>query len=436
MSKRKILLAISSTTLIFVFWNWGILLLAPWLIRLSPREGSFIADSTPAIAAGLPWSSCAQLKSARVFLDGEDVSDSLSLPRGGFSLSSVHSLFEGRHDVRAELVYTFLFPRRVELEWSFEVDTMPPRVTFPGANNVIGVSRSWIDPLAGTTEPHSKVKVIFNGRALPSLEVDSSGNFFLSLYSLSKENELKITATDLAGNKSNLTIPVVIDTSPPRIKAYAPADGAVVRAEQPEMVVEFEEMDSEIASITLCVDGFPLDCDYNPRSQVLNHKFSFLPDGQHFVSLKAVDVAENVLKREWSFILDSTRILIDISHRRLYLFREGSLIKIYPIAVGQEFSFPTPRGSFKIVNKRKNPTWYNPRKPWSRDMPLVIPPGPGNPLGTRALDLDAPGIRIHGTYVSSSIGRAVSHGCIRMYLRDAEELFDRVSVGTPVDIVH
>ncbi|MDI6892880.1 MAG: L,D-transpeptidase family protein [Actinomycetota bacterium] len=436
MSKRKILLAIVGIALIFVLWNWCALLLASRLIRLSPCEGSFIADSTPTIAAVLSWSPCTQLKSARVFLDGEDVSDFLSLSRGGFSLSPGCSLFEGRHDVRAELIYALLFPHRVELEWSFEVDTTPPRVTFPGGNNVIGVPRSWIDYLAGTTEPHSKVEVIFNGRALPSPEVDSSGNFFLSLYALSNENELKIIATDLAGNKSNLIIPVVIDTSPPKIRMYTPADGTTVHAEQPEIMVEFEEADSEIVSITLYVDGSPVDYDYNLHNQVLSHKFSFLPDGKHFVNLKAVDAAENVLKREWSFILDSTRILIEISQRRLHLFREGSLIKVYPIAVGQEFSFPTPRGSFKIINKRKNPTWYNPRKPWSRDMPPFIPPGPGNPLGTRALDLDASGIRIHGTYVSSSIGRAVSHGCIRMYLRDAEDLFDRVSVGTPVDIVH
>jgi lipoprotein-anchoring transpeptidase ErfK/SrfK len=56
-------------------------------------------------------------------------------------------------------------------------------------------------------------------------------------------------------------------------------------------------------------------------------------------------------------------------------------------------------------------------------------------LGTRALNLDAPGIRIHGTYADSSIGTYASHGCIRMHIWDSEELFDLVDVGTPVIIV-
>jgi lipoprotein-anchoring transpeptidase ErfK/SrfK len=62
-------------------------------------------------------------------------------------------------------------------------------------------------------------------------------------------------------------------------------------------------------------------------------------------------------------------------------------------------------------------------------------PGEGNPIGTRWMGLDSPGIGIHGTYESASIGTATSHGCIRMYLKEAEDLFERVYVGTPVEIV-
>ncbi len=67
-------------------------------------------------------------------------------------------------------------------------------------------------------------------------------------------------------------------------------------------------------------------------------------------------------------------------------------------------------------------------------MPAYIPPGPGNPLGTRALYLNAPGIRIHGTYNSASIGTYASHGCIRMLIGDSEALFPLVPVGTKVII--
>jgi lipoprotein-anchoring transpeptidase ErfK/SrfK len=87
------------------------------------------------------------------------------------------------------------------------------------------------------------------------------------------------------------------------------------------------------------------------------------------------------------------------------------------------------------VNKQENPTWYNPAiDTWGADLPPVIAPGPGNPLGTRALYLNAPGIRIHGTYSSSSIGTYASHGCIRMLISDSEDLYPRVPMGTRVII--
>jgi hypothetical protein len=69
------------------------------------------------------------------------------------------------------------------------------------------------------------------------------------------------------------------------------------------------------------------------------------------------------------------------------------------------------------------------------DLPPVIDPGPNNPLGTRALYLNSPGIRIHGTSNSASIGTYASHGCIRMLISDSEELYPLVPVGTRVIIM-
>jgi L,D-transpeptidase ErfK/SrfK len=109
--------------------------------------------------------------------------------------------------------------------------------------------------------------------------------------------------------------------------------------------------------------------------------------------------------------------------------------KVYPVATGQP-SFPTPQGTWEVVAKRMNPTWTNPAPDgWGADMPASIPPGPGNPLGTRAMALNASGILIHGTYASYSIGSYASHGCIRMLLSDVEALFPQVPTGTPV-LVH
>ena len=63
-----------------------------------------------------------------------------------------------------------------------------------------------------------------------------------------------------------------------------------------------------------------------------------------------------------------------------------------------------------------------------------IPPGPGNPLGTRWMGLTAPGVGIHGTPDDASIGYSASHGCIRMHIPDAEWVFNHVELGTPVVI--
>ncbi len=129
-------------------------------------------------------------------------------------------------------------------------------------------------------------------------------------------------------------------------------------------------------------------------------------------------------------------ILVRISQLKLCLYRGTKLVKTYPVATGMLGTFDTPQGHWHIVRKRVNPSWGNPAPDgWARGLPDFVPPGPDNPLGTRAMDLDAPGlIRIHGTPDDASIGHHASHGCVRMHIPDAEDLFNRVSVGTPVII--
>src|SRR5512132_3290890 len=127
-------------------------------------------------------------------------------------------------------------------------------------------------------------------------------------------------------------------------------------------------------------------------------------------------------------------IVVDLSENQLYLYDGLKVVADYPVATAAA-GYTTPVGTWEVVDKRENPTWYNPAEDtWGADLPPMIAPGPGNPLGTRAIYLNAPGIRIHGTYSSSSIGTYASHGCIRMYISDSEELFDLVDTGTRVII--
>jgi len=127
-------------------------------------------------------------------------------------------------------------------------------------------------------------------------------------------------------------------------------------------------------------------------------------------------------------------IVVRLSERRLYLYDGMALEETYRVAIGAP-GHSTPLGTWEIIRKRHMPTWRNPGSEWAREMPAVIPPGVNNPLGTRALDLNAHAIRIHGTTKNYSIGTAASRGCLRMHRWDIESLFERVEVGTPVLIV-
>ncbi len=149
---------------------------------------------------------------------------------------------------------------------------------------------------------------------------------------------------------------------------------------------------------------------------------------------KTVAVPVTIIKPKVTEASFGKTIVVDKSERRLYLYNGAKLVKSYRVAVGMP-GYPTPLGQFKIVLKRYRPSWSNPGSAWAASMPAYIPPGPGNPLGTRALNLNASGIRIHGTNKVGSIGTAASHGCIRMLRANVEELYDIVNVGTAVYVV-
>jgi hypothetical protein len=126
-------------------------------------------------------------------------------------------------------------------------------------------------------------------------------------------------------------------------------------------------------------------------------------------------------------------IVIRRGANSLQLFNGETPVRSFRVATGRS-QYPTPTGSFRIVDMQTNPWWRPPDSDWAKGL-KPIPPGPGNPLGTRWMGLSAPGVGIHGTPDAASIGYSASHGCIRMLIPDATWLFDHVSIGTPVLIV-
>jgi L,D-transpeptidase ErfK/SrfK len=129
-------------------------------------------------------------------------------------------------------------------------------------------------------------------------------------------------------------------------------------------------------------------------------------------------------------------IVVRLNENRLYLYDGFRAIRSYSVATAKP-GFTTPTGVWTIYDKKENPTWYNPAQDsWGADLPAVIPGGPGNPMGTRAIYIDAPGlIRVHGTTDDSSIGRYASHGCIRMHNSEIEQLYPMIDIGDHVIVV-
>jgi len=131
---------------------------------------------------------------------------------------------------------------------------------------------------------------------------------------------------------------------------------------------------------------------------------------------EAADTANDAVAR---------RLVVSIPDRKLVVIENNEVVEVFGVAVGAPNS-PSPTGTFTIVNRVANPTYYHPGK--------VIGPGPQNPIGTRWIGLNQKGYGIHGTDQPSSIGYAKSHGCIRLRNADVERLFERVRPGDLVEL--
>jgi len=155
-----------------------------------------------------------------------------------------------------------------------------------------------------------------------------------------------------------------------------------------------------------------------------------LEDGQH----EPLQLLMRSVRAKRTIAAFGPAIVITRGINKLRLYDGTRLVRTLPVATGQAI-YPTPAGVWRIVDKQLNPWWYPPTQDaWARGL-KPVPPGPSNPLGTRWMGLSAPGVGIHGTDSDTSIGYSVSHGCIRMHVPDAEWLFERARVGTPVVIL-
>ena len=139
-------------------------------------------------------------------------------------------------------------------------------------------------------------------------------------------------------------------------------------------------------------------------------------------------------------------LVLNLPEMRIYHFAkttDGAPVTVdtYPVSVGR-MDWKTPLGETRIIRKQRNPSWHPPESvkleaaAEGDSVPDVVPPGPDNPLGAYALRLGLPGYLIHGTNKPYGVGMRVTHGCVRLLPEDIEELFGRVKVGAPVQILN
>jgi L,D-transpeptidase ErfK/SrfK len=223
-----------------------------------------------------------------------------------------------------------------------------------------------------------------------------------------------------------------------------------------------------LAAGTAAAESFPLPGDGgdligDPRSTLARHEDTLIDIArEHGLGyeeivnanpgvdpwLPGAGVSVELPKRRLLPMAPREGIVINLPEHRLYYFPksgrdETPVVWSYPVSIGK-MDWNTPLGSTRIVQKIKDPTWTPPKSVREEHakrgdiLPAVVPAGPNNPLGLFAMRLGIPGgaYLIHGTNRPAGVGMQVTHGCMRLYPEDVEELFAMVAVNTPVRIVN
>lgn len=139
-------------------------------------------------------------------------------------------------------------------------------------------------------------------------------------------------------------------------------------------------------------------------------------------------------------------VVLNLAEYRLYYFPEPkgdepAVVMTFPVSIGRQ-DWATPLGRTRVVAKVVDPSWYPPESIRAEHaaqgdpLPRIVPPGPDNPLGDRAMRLGLPGYLIHGTNSPAGVGMRVTHGCIRMYPEDIRFLFEQVPTNTVVRLIN
>jgi lipoprotein-anchoring transpeptidase ErfK/SrfK len=457
--------------------------------QAEPAAGAFVASAAPTITVKADASA---LSDVRVMVDGADLSERITAAGGGLAIEKLQ-LPDGKHTVQVEAHTGGLFGGPRSTTWSFTTDTKAPPLTVltPGKTwthgaDVLGRSEpgstARVEWDGGSAEQVVPANGLF--RILPDLPAgdhpitiavrDAAGNTTSSSNRLRFDNvppvlpeptwaevEKKTSSPVLEGQASdNLKLKLQIAINGEAVKPTLTPTGFRIethRLAQGTQTIEVSASDRAGNTVSytrqLLVDSTEkLKANMTLRPGAVGRdvlsltrrlrlegawkrkKLTRTYDNRVIAAVKRYqkqnDMVQDGIARPALLTATQGKIVIDKSKFRLRAYRDGKLVLTFPIAIGQA-RYPSPTGTFVVTEKLRNPTWIPPNSPWAKGLE-PIPPGSGNPLGTRWIGTSAPAVGIHGTPSSNSIGTAASHGCIRMHIRDVEKLFEYVDVGESV----
>ncbi len=454
-----------------------------------PAAGAIVNSAAPQITVAADTSALSDVK---VMIDGADVSTSLNATGNRLAIGGV-KLPDGEHTVLVQGHTGGLFGGPRSATWSFTTDTQAPIVTVLSPNkawthgpDVLGRSEpgatasvQWDGGVAETVVPENGLfrilpKMPAGDHMITIAVKDAAGNTTSSRRHLRFDDEAPVlpvpTWADVekktdspvfegqASDNLKLKLQVTIngETVKPKLTptGYRIETHGLAQGTQTINVRASDRAGNTVAyTKSLLVDS----------TEKLSPKITLGPGahGRDVLSLtrrlrlegawkrktlartydnrvvaavkryqKQNKMVQDGIARPALLAATQGKIIIDKSKFRLRAYRDGKLVLTFPIAIGQA-AYPSPTGTFVVTEKLKNPTWIPPNSPWAKGLE-PIPPGSGNPLGTRWIGTSAPAVGIHGTPANNSIGTAASHGCIRMHISDVEKLFNYVDVGETV----
>jgi lipoprotein-anchoring transpeptidase ErfK/SrfK len=467
----------------------------PRVSAVTPGPDAFVKNPSTTLildVRGLP-----KLQAVAVMLDGKDVTADAKRDGNTLTLTT-SDLADGEHAVAFSAQSSNLFRHEVRKDWHFTVDTSVPKLKLDGAadegriNTDPATFSGHTEPYAtvtvvdgankasGMADSSGKyavsVKLPDGASDVAITTADRAGNATtksLHVFVDARPPVLKVTSLDKTMKKAGISV---------RVKATdqlgVPTVKVVLDGEQRDLTGPASKAKLKVANLAQGRHVMVVTAADQGGNVVTSKQVFVVDSTEHFgnatmwpgalgkdvkkLQSKLIDagvysgkktgvydsdtgVAVRKLQAKYGLEVDGIvggnvlnsltgQIIVDIGDLRLYLYRDGVLVKSYQVATGQP-AYPTPTGTYSIVTMTEDPTWLPPNSDWAKDA-KPIPPGTENPLGTRWMGTSAPGVGIHGVPPSedSSIGTYASHGCIRMHNWDAVDLFDHVVIGMPVII--